>query len=232
MLRLADQIVVMSTAQKSMFDSVRDRVTVIYNAIVPLPIDSDDAVALESCAGAPRIAVIGRLSPEKGVDIFLQACALLARNSFPFQAVIIGTGPDELALKTLARQLSLGEHVTFAGQRTITGSLYAALDLIVIPSRTEGLPNVLLEAIGCGVPVVSTSVGAVPDVLGGTNAGCIVPVEDPAALASAIRGMLEKRHDPAMRQDQEKLTKRFTLDARGRALQELYTKVLSSTDSR
>jgi glycosyltransferase involved in cell wall biosynthesis len=111
----------------------------------------------------------------------------------------------------------------------VTPALYGALDLVVIPSRTEGLPNVLLEAIGCGVPVVSTAVGAVPDVLSGSEAGIMVPIEEPNALADAIHRMLDHRQDSAVVRSQEQLKARFSLESRVESHIRLYSGLIHTS---
>jgi glycosyltransferase involved in cell wall biosynthesis len=104
-----------------------------------------------------------------------------------FSVVVAGDGPDHAALVALADRLGLADRVHFLGPVAAVHSLYPQLDLVVIPSRSEGLPNVLLEAMGARVPVVATRVGAVTEVLDGEpEAGRTVAPEDPAALADAM----------------------------------------------
>ena len=98
-------------------------------------------------------------------------------------------------------------------------ALYRAIDLLVIPSRSEGLPNVLLEALRHGRFAVSTRVGAVPDVLDGTRAGIVVPPEEPRALADAVVRALAERGDAEVARDRALVIERFSLDARVRALE-------------
>lgn len=226
MLRRADRVVVMSDAQRAMFRGMGARVNILYNAIVPLPDGSPPLFA--TSGGEPRIGVIGRLSPEKGVDVLLAACAVLARDSIPFHLVVIGDGPEQERLQAIVERDNLRECVTFAGRLDISRAIYAALDVVVIPSHTEGLPNVLLEAIGCGIPVVSTKVGAVPEVIGSSRAGIIVPTGDPDALAKAIRTMLDRRGDDGMREDQNLLRSRFSLAARADAHVAMYRSLLET----
>lgn len=121
----------------------------------------------------------------KGVDILLQA---FARADKKINLLLVGSGPETAALKSLAQRLGLGARVTFAGAQppeSIPNWIHAA-DAVVIPSRNEGGPAVLLQAMACGKPVVATAVGMVPAVITDERLGLIVPVDDAQALAAAL----------------------------------------------
>jgi glycosyltransferase involved in cell wall biosynthesis len=127
---------------------------------------------------------VGRLSAEKGGDLLIEA---LARSpGVPLLACVIGDGPDRAALERRAEELGMAERVRWSGIRSEAGRLFAAFDAFVLSSRTEGTPIVLLEAMQAGVPIVATSVGGVPDVVGPGEAW-LVPPDDPGAIAEAIR---------------------------------------------
>src|SRR6185312_11498202 len=115
---------------------------------------------------------VGRLSHEKGPDVFLGA---LARIEQPFKAVFIGNGPDNYALQATASQLGLGEAISWAGVLPDAASVFPAFDVFALSSRTEGIPIVLLEAMRANVPIVSTNVGGVPEMLEPTEASLIEP---------------------------------------------------------
>ena len=134
---------------------------------------------------------VGRLSAEKGGDILIEALARLA--SLPLLACVIGDGPDRPALERRAADLGLAGRVRWCGIRSDAGRLFRGFDAFVLSSRTEGTPIVLLEAMQAGVPVVATSVGGVPDVVGPGEAW-LVASEDPDAIAAAVR---ELHADPA-----------------------------------
>lgn len=124
----------------------------------------------------------------KGIDILLHA---LARTEKKINLLLVGAGPETTALKSLAQRLGLGARVTFAGAQppeSIPNWINAA-DAVVIPSRNEGGPAVLLQALACGKPVVATSVGMVPAVITDQRFGLIVPAEDAQALAAALERM-------------------------------------------
>lgn len=130
------------------------------------------------------IGWVGRLGPEKGGDVFLDALAALP-DRVGLQAVVIGSGRMEPELRARAAVLGLGSTIVWAGRRPDAARLFSAFNLFVLSSRTEGTPMVLLEAMAAGVPVVTTAVGGVPDLVGEKEAW-LVPSENPAALAAAI----------------------------------------------
>jgi len=138
----------------------------------------------------PRIGWIGRLSPEKGPDIMVDALAHLVA---PVHLSMIGEGSDAASLRSRAVGAGIGDRVTWHGNVPDAGTLLPAFDVFVLSSRTEGTPIVLLEAMAAGVPIVATAVGGVPDVVSGGEA-VLVPGEDPQALAKAIDAVLS---DPA-----------------------------------
>jgi len=132
---------------------------------------------------APLVAWIGRLSTEKGPDLALAAWAVMAppRPSL----VIIGDGPERAPLEAARLTMGLTKDVVLLGTRADVREILPAFDLLLLSSRTEGTPMVLLEAMHAGVPIVATCVGGVPDLLG-TDAGMIVPLGDAAAMADAV----------------------------------------------
>lgn len=215
LLGAADRVVVMSRAHLAHFSRLRDRACVVHNAVLALPSESSHGAALSIRDGArPRIGVVGRLSPEKGVDVFLHACDVLARKGVSFSAVVAGDGPERVQLEQLRDALDLTARVDFAGAVTDVVSLYTSLDLLVIPSRSEGLPNVLLEALRADVPVVATRVGAIPEVLDSASAGVVVSPGSADALAGGISRALLLLDDPASREARRQVVDRFSLQHR------------------
>jgi glycosyltransferase involved in cell wall biosynthesis len=137
------------------------------------------------------VAWIGRISREKGLDVLIDALA----EPPAIQAVlaVIGDGPDRSFVQQRAATRGVEDRVRWLGMVPGSSDLLRAFDLVVISSRTEGTPMVLLEAMAAGVPIVTTRVGGIPDVVSGEEA-ILVPSEDPPALATAIRDALA---DPA-----------------------------------
>jgi glycosyltransferase involved in cell wall biosynthesis len=139
-------------------------------------------------AGDVALGWIGRLSFEKGPDLFVETLARLGPSGG--RGILIGDGAERGRLEARARALGLGEdRVRFAGFRGDAPSLLTAFDAIVISSRTEGLPVVLLEAMAAGTPVAAFAVGGVPDVLS-DRSGWLAPLGDVEALARALRALL------------------------------------------
>ncbi len=134
---------------------------------------------------------VGRLSHEKGGDLMIEAIGRL--RSSEFVACVIGDGPDRRALERRVAELGLASRVRWCGVRSDAARLFRAFDAFVLSSRTEGTPIVLFEAMQAQVPIVATSVGGVPDVVGPNQALLVAP-GDPVALAEAICVL---RADPA-----------------------------------
>lgn len=128
------------------------------------------------------VGVVGRLSAEKGQDVLLDAFASVGAG---VRLAVVGDGPETDALQQAA-----GPNVRFLGRREDMARVYAALDLLALPSRTEGLPLTLLEAAACGVPAVATRVGDVAKVVVPGETGYLVPPGDPEALAAALNAAL------------------------------------------
>jgi glycosyltransferase involved in cell wall biosynthesis len=139
---------------------------------------------------------VARLSGEKGIDDLLLALARLRDQGTPATLEIVGEGPDRAELEALARKLGLSERVRFSGFIPHGPRLVSALDgadVFVLPSRSEGLPHSLVEAMARALPVVATAIGGIPAFLHGDR-GIVVPVGDPDALAAAVA---ELGRDPA-----------------------------------
>jgi glycosyltransferase involved in cell wall biosynthesis len=227
LLGAADRVVVMSRAHLAHFSRLGAKACVVHNAVLELPAESLRAADSSTVEGVrPRIGVVGRLSPEKGVDVFLHACDALARRGVSFSAVVAGDGPERARLERLRDALDLAGRVDFIGATPAMASLYASLDLLVIPSRSEGLPNVLLEALRADVPVVATRVGAIPDVLDSPSAGLVVSPGSAEALAEGIALALPLRNDPASREARRRVVDRFSLQHRVAEHLRIYVEVL------
>jgi glycosyltransferase involved in cell wall biosynthesis len=171
-----------------------DRVYCIPNGWVPAADPLPRSEARRALGLEPTGTVVGwvaRLIRIKACDVFLRAFA--ACRGLPVRAVIVGEGTERESLGALCAELGLENQVTFFGAHDQASRLFPAFDVFVISSRSEGTPITLLEAMAAKVPVISTAVGGIPDVLGYDQA-LLVPPEDPAALGLAIRQTME---DPA-----------------------------------
>ena len=146
-------------------------------------------------AKTPLLLVVGRLSPEKGHCVFLEAAARLRSRLDSFRAVFVGEGQERERLMKQRQRLGLDRHVIFAGYQSDVAPFYGAADLVVLPSLSENMPNVALEAMSFGKPVVATNVGGVPEVVVNEQTGYLVPSHNPSALAHAMCKVLS---DPAL----------------------------------
>lgn len=132
------------------------------------------------------IGAIGRLSHEKGFNFLLEAVSILVKNSEDVKLVIIGEGVERERLEKLRDSLDLKERVSLPGYRPDAHKYLSFFDVFVLPSVTEGLPMTVLEAMQYEVPIIASSVGGIPDLLEGGNAGVLVQPKDSNAIAKAI----------------------------------------------
>ena len=138
-----------------------------------------------------RVVVsVGRLSPEKGYDDLLTAFAATQRQFPSARLVLIGDGDQRPALQQLQGQLGLNGEVTFAGLQDDVSRWLAAADVYVQPSRREGLPLAVLEAMAAGLPVIATRVGDLGQLITDGRTGYLVPAEHPEALAQILTHVL------------------------------------------
>lgn len=173
------------------------RITVRHNAVPPFPpVTPGSADRLREALGIPAEALVllsvGRFSPEKAHAGLLRAAAALKRRAGTpaFRLVMVGDGPERERLKALCRELELTDLVVFTGTTAGVPVYYSLADVFVLPSRSEGSPNALLEAMASGTPVVATAVGGVPEVVRSGDTGLLVPANDVNALASGIAELL------------------------------------------
>jgi L-malate glycosyltransferase len=182
-------------------------------------------------ASAPVVAVMARLNRLKGIEYFLDAALLVAKRFDDVRFLIVGDSVSQAyraELEARARALGLGERVVFTGFRSDVPDLLSLVSVSVLPSLSEGLSNVVLEAMAAGVPVVATSVGGTPEIVDDGVTGLLVPPRDAEALAHAISSLLA---DPARRlaigeAGRRRVEERFSLEAMVRATEQLYERLL------
>lgn len=174
-----------------------DRICVIENGVdISRFAGQDDAgrmVRDEFRIGrdVPLVGIIGRLQPVKGHENFLEA-AVQIKSSLPeARFLVVGDGPLRDELVMLAQTLGLGASVIFCGIRRDIPAILAALDVLVISSKWEGLPVTLLEGMAARCPIVSTAVGGIPMVVADGESALLIPVEDSLALADACLTLLQ-----------------------------------------
>lgn len=190
----AAAIIVQSESIRDHFSAtIRRRCRVIPNPVLPPPAEEP----LETAPPRPRIVAAGRLVPQKGVDLLLHAFAGLAAGHPDWSMDIYGQGPQRDELESLRDRLGLGERVRLPGFTSRLGAHLRQADIMVLPSRFEGFPNVLCEALARGVPAVAADCPCGPaDIMVPEENGLLVPPEDAPALARALDRLI---NDPALR---------------------------------
>jgi glycosyltransferase involved in cell wall biosynthesis len=199
-LREADAVVAVSQDLRRAAEGLGvdpRRIQVVYNGIDTTrfcPGSKEQARArLGLDARRPCVLCVSNLEPVKGVEFLLQGCAALVRSGRDFACHVIGDGSLRPGLERMVSGLGLDQHVRLLGTRPHSElpDWYRAADLFVLPSLSEGVPNVLLEATACGVPFVATRVGGVPEIahLGEHE---LVPPADPQSLARAMMHRLSQ----------------------------------------
>jgi glycosyltransferase involved in cell wall biosynthesis len=173
----------------------RDRIRVQHMPIRPLSIPAEDAAVLRNELGikpnAPVVLTIGRQSKEKGQKDLVSAFAQLANSSKDIRLVLVGDGPEMPTLRQQVQNLGISESVLFCGHRDDAKRFYSIATLFALPSYTEGTPNVLLESMSAKVPIVTTSVGGIPELAVDGHNALLVPAGNPPELAKAMLRVLE-----------------------------------------
>ena len=174
------------------------RIRVLRNPIrLSPPIPGAEQSILRANLGLNQANVllsVGRLSLEKGHADLLRAMASLCAaraGSDNLHLIIVGDGPERGSLEKLCSALELDSCVTFSGYQSDVRPYYAIADIFVLPSHSEGSPNVLLEAVAADLPIVATAVGGLPEVLEHEVHALLVPKQDIAQLANALARVLE-----------------------------------------
>ena len=139
----------------------------------------------------PVIGSVGRLSREKGHKDFIEAISIVLGRGYDADFVLIGDGPERENLAASIDRLGLDRNVHFAGYLSDMQLVFQDLDLMVLPSHTEGLPNVVLESLMMGVPVIATDVGGTSDIISDYESGVLVAPGRPDLLACKIVEFLE-----------------------------------------
>jgi glycosyltransferase involved in cell wall biosynthesis len=176
---------------------------------------------------ASDLLFIGELRALKGVDVLIEAIALLAREGRAVTATIVGDGPDRGAFEAEVATQNLGSAVRFAGAKPARAA-FALGRLLVVPSRAESLPYIVLEGAAAGVPLIATRVGGIPEIFG-PQADTLVAPGDAKALADAIRRALQDRPEDqaATLRLQERVRSGFSVTAMTEAVLAAYADALA-----
>ena len=171
----------------------------------------------------PTLLSVGNLLAFKGHGLVIEALSLLPQC----ELVIAGEGPDRAAFEALARQRGVSERVRFVGSldQQDLRRYYCAADALVLASSREGWPNVLLEAMACGTPVIATAVGGVPEIVTSTEAGVVVEERSAPALARAVRELSVR---PRERAATRRFAEQFGWEATSKGQLQLFRQVLAA----
>jgi len=204
-----------------------DRITRIPNGVDPdrfAPAPDPQATRQEMGLDPETVLFLGRLDPQKGLNVALHAWARVAARRPEARLVLAGEGPARAQLEAQARALGLGHSMRFLGPRPDPESLLRGSAIFLLPSRSEGMSNALLEAMATGLACVATRIGGNSDLVEHAVTGLLVPPGDAGALADALCGLLE---DPALRlrlgmAARTAVLDRFTMDRVVHAYADLY----------
>lgn len=199
-LRTFDRLVVLDERARREYEAAGvdpGRLAVRSNGVVV----QDRRRAGSAPANPVELLFLGRFVEQKGCRELLEAVKVLEARGTDcgpaWRLTMMGAGPLESELRTIIDRAGLADRVTLRPRRDEVDGVLRAADVLLVPSRREGMPNVVLEAMSVGVPVVATDVGAVRQLLGEDGAAFVVPPHDVAALAAATSALLA---DPARRE--------------------------------
>jgi glycosyltransferase involved in cell wall biosynthesis len=172
------------------------KISVLHNFVAPYTDSTPEEKArLREQLGlgdAKVILTVGRLSAEKGHADLLEAVALLRDSPGlgAYRVILVGDGPEEENLRQQAVRLGITDKILMAGFQRNVAPYYGLATIFALPSHSEGSPNVVLEAMSAGLPIVATTVGGVPEIVENGRTGILVSPRNPAAMAEALSQLL------------------------------------------
>lgn len=206
-----------------------ERISVIPNGIDVAAFHSGGSSFADEIGtkGRPTIGLVGRLVPEKGGERLLRSAVEVLRSRPDTMFVFVGEGPARDDLERMGQKLGIGDHVIFTGSRRDMPAVYAALDIVVLPSRREGMPMTVIEAMAAGRPVVATRVGALDQVVAHGKTGLLVGYTDEAAFTRALVSLVS---DPATaagmgQEGRKRAVERFSAETMAMRYLELYRRL-------
>ena len=211
--------------EKNVADS--EKIEVIYNGI-EVSENSDKRNIFKELGlkeNEKIIGTVGRLHKQKGIEYFLESAKIILPSvGFSLKFIIVGDGPERKKLESKARRLGIKNEVLFTGIREDAINLISIMDIFVLPSLWEGTPNVVLEAMLWGKPVISTEVGGVPELIENQVDGILVKPGNPVALADAVLQALKNERESIQMgiRAKEKVKKYFSIEKMVEQTEKLY----------
>lgn len=215
-----------------------DRISVCHNSVgPPVHVSPEDSKGLRKQLGIAEgeqvLLSVGRLSLEKGHVDLVRAVAALGKTSPSLRPklVIVGDGPERERIQTTARANGLTEQLILTGHTADVQRYYAIADILVLPSHSEGSPNVLLEAMSAGLPVVANAVGGVPEIAVSEENALLVAPNDTSGFAHAMSRLLTDRElaQKLGRAAARHVSERFSPATQSRTLLQIYESLVNET---
>jgi glycosyltransferase involved in cell wall biosynthesis len=208
-------------------ERLRKKCSVIYNGLKTDKKNISLNNYLEGTNRTIRLIFVGHLIFTKGLDILLKALKFLNNSKYKFSLDVIGNGEKQLEYKTLSEKYGLGDKVNFIGEIDNTSLLKKMkyYNYLVLPSRYETFGVVLIEAMSCGLPVIASKVGAIPEIVASEEVGILVEPNNSGALAEGIVRAINKKWD---REKIRKYAENFSIGKTVEKIEEVYNKLLDS----
>jgi glycosyltransferase involved in cell wall biosynthesis len=239
-LRLVDHVVAVSDGQAERVRKCgvpRNRMTVIRNAArlsafaEPNPADRERLRALFPPEITHVVLAAGRLSPEKGFDVLVESAAHVLKQHPTTGFVLFGEGSERGKLEARVNELGLANRFRMPGHTPELDRFLPWADVVVLPSHTEGLPNVALEASAARVPVVATAVGGTPEVVADGTSGILVPPARPERMAEALNRLLgdHAHRDRLGAGGRQRMREHYTFEAQAERYVALFERLTAKT---
>jgi len=233
-IKLADQVISVSQATAKWLQEERG-VSERQITVIPYGVDLQRFITARNMqlkaqlgipAASPVIGMVARLQPQKGHTFLFQAARIIQEKAPQTRIVLVGGGPDRDILEKQVHEMGLANMVHFLGYRDDIPDLLNTFDIFTLPSLFEGLPNVVLEAMACGLPVVATPVDGTREAVIPEQTGILVPVEKPALLAEALLALLT---NPARARElgengRRRVENEFSLELQVKRFEDIYGK--------
>lgn len=217
-------------------DVVGDRLRMIPNGVDISEIDSVTRLAPEASAWRERgefvVGYIGQLIARKGLDILLRAFAVLrVQGERPSRLVIVGNGDQRATLETLSHSLGISERVSFLGYRTDRLEILKGFDVFVLPSRLEGVPRCLMEAMAARIPVVASDIPGSRDLVISGETGLLFPLDDVATLTTMLSKVAkEPLRSQLATAGRERVLSDYSATTMARRYAEVYKELVARTN--